>query len=125
VPHVEQAGHGGGVRLAEDVRRPPVHVVDVVVGQQEVGDVQRHRHHAGVRDRQHVVGGLEQVDGRRRLGGGVEVAMAGHGRVTRAEVVGGDVDDPAPAKIALDGGPSKLSPRSSNSPKTLGLDDAS
>jgi hypothetical protein len=33
--------------------------------------------------------------------------------------------NPAPAKMALDGGPSKLSPRSSSSPKTLGFDGAS
>jgi hypothetical protein len=33
--------------------------------------------------------------------------------------------NPPPANSALDGGPSKLSPFSSNSPKTLGFEGAS
>jgi hypothetical protein len=37
---------------------------------------------------QRVTRGREQVDGRRRLGGGVEVAVARHGRFAHAEVVG-------------------------------------
>jgi hypothetical protein len=51
VPHVEQAGHRGGIRATEDVCGLLEHVVDVVVGQQDVRDVERKRQGGLIRGR--------------------------------------------------------------------------
>ena len=42
---------------------------------------------------EHILRGREQVGGRRRLGPGGEVAVARHGRVAEAGIVGGDEDE--------------------------------